>query len=294
MEHPLVSIIIPSYNSSKVVLDAIDSAISQTYENIEVIVVNDGSTDDTLSKLSALSIPNLFVISQENGGLCSARNTGWRNCHGEYVKFLDADDELLPDAITQEMTAIKDFASKDLSVAKYIMNGGKDRLSWQGGLYYILQTLLLFPIGVLQEIGGYDENMRFEEDTEMTFRLLSRGYNLIPIDVVSYNYRNGINEGSITSKPRKYDTLIYFYRKYEHNHFQFISDKEYNRFFIIFLFDCTRPIDNPSAYYYWLRKRMPYKVHPACFLYSRLKGYIVWYFSYFFSYNKVVNFISIL
>lgn len=89
---PLVSVIIPAYNAGKYIEMAVNSALNQSYPNIEVVVINDGSTDDTLDVLSRF--PNIVLISTENKGVSNARNMGIEASKGEYISFLDADDEL--------------------------------------------------------------------------------------------------------------------------------------------------------------------------------------------------------
>ena len=101
---PLVSVVIPSYNHAHFVGDAIRSVLSQDYEPIEVIVVNDGSTDDTAAVVAAF--PGVRHVAQENRGLANARNTGLALCRGELVVFLDADDRLLPGAIRTGVAAM--------------------------------------------------------------------------------------------------------------------------------------------------------------------------------------------
>ena len=83
-EQPLVSVIIPTYNCSKYILNAIESVLSQTYKNIELIVVDDGSTDDT-QKIIEPYLKNIFYIFQENGGLANARNRGIMEAKGKYM-----------------------------------------------------------------------------------------------------------------------------------------------------------------------------------------------------------------
>jgi glycosyltransferase involved in cell wall biosynthesis len=94
---PLVSVVIPCYNHGKYLREAVESVQRQTYPAIEVIVVDDGSTDDT--KAVAGSIGNVTYVYQENQGLSAARNTGIRHSQGELLVFLDADDWLYPDAL---------------------------------------------------------------------------------------------------------------------------------------------------------------------------------------------------
>ena len=88
----LVSVIIPTYNSKDIICDAIDCALAQTYEDIEIIVVDDGSTDGTENVLKQKYPTQIRYIGKPNGGPASARNLGIRNCRGEFLAFLDADD----------------------------------------------------------------------------------------------------------------------------------------------------------------------------------------------------------
>lgn len=97
---PLVSIIIPSYQSSEFVSNAIKSCLSQTYKNIEIIVIDDGSTDNTRNILSSyIDAKKINYIYQNNKGLSAARNTGLRTARGEYIQFLDSDDIMKPEKI---------------------------------------------------------------------------------------------------------------------------------------------------------------------------------------------------
>ena len=94
---PVVSIVIPCYNQGRFLRDAIDSALQQTYPSIEVIVVNDGSTDNTASVIPVNAA--VHHLEQRNRGAAVARNAGFRESRGDYIIFLDADDRLLPHAV---------------------------------------------------------------------------------------------------------------------------------------------------------------------------------------------------
>lgn len=95
---PLVSIVIPSYNCAQYLPECIDSCLAQTYPNIEIIVVDDGSTDNTKTVLQPY-LGKVVYFFQENGGLAEARNTGQRIARGEYIAWLDADDIAHPERI---------------------------------------------------------------------------------------------------------------------------------------------------------------------------------------------------
>ena len=101
MALPLVSIITPVYNGEKYLLEAIESALAQTYKNFELLIVNDGSTDNSKSIISAyLSNPKIRYFEQQNAGVAAARNLALRYANGKYIGFLDQDDLWLPDKLS--------------------------------------------------------------------------------------------------------------------------------------------------------------------------------------------------
>jgi glycosyltransferase involved in cell wall biosynthesis len=89
---PLVTVVIPTYNRSSMVREAVQNVLSQTLEDFELIVVDDGSKDDTASVIRAITDPRIKYLYKENGGLSTARNLGWDNASGDYLCFLDDDD----------------------------------------------------------------------------------------------------------------------------------------------------------------------------------------------------------
>lgn len=110
------SVIIPAYNAERFICRAIDSALHQTEKNIEVIIVNDGSTDKTEEKCSIYqNNERVHYFSQENGGPASARNHGLRMAQGEFVAFLDADDCLAPEMI-ERMIAVAETEKADIMI----------------------------------------------------------------------------------------------------------------------------------------------------------------------------------
>src|SRR3954454_11041164 len=99
-----VSIVIPCHNQARFLAEAIDSALEQTHPPAEVIVVDDGSTDGTRAVVAGR--PDVTYIAQANAGLGAARNTGWRAAGGACVVFLDADDRLLPHALSAGLACL--------------------------------------------------------------------------------------------------------------------------------------------------------------------------------------------
>jgi glycosyltransferase involved in cell wall biosynthesis len=110
---PLVSVIIPTHNRETVLPRALQSALGQTYRNLEIVVVDDASTDRTRELLRAIPDRRLRLLEhQERRGASAARNTGLRSCQGEYVSFLDSDDEWLPHKLETQITAMQEKNQK--------------------------------------------------------------------------------------------------------------------------------------------------------------------------------------
>ncbi|MBK6510381.1 MAG: glycosyltransferase family 2 protein [Haliea sp.] len=103
MHNPLISVIIPSYNCGKYLVEAIESVLSQDYPRIELIVIDDGSTDDSQQLLRAY-VDRLTYKSQPNAGIAAARNAGFKLATADFVAFLDADDIFTPGRLRLQMS----------------------------------------------------------------------------------------------------------------------------------------------------------------------------------------------
>ncbi len=106
MQKPLVSIIIPSYNAEKFIYNTILSALNQSWENTEIILVDDGSTDNTLSVVKSIRSEKIKILTQENKGASSARNQGLKYAKGDFIQWLDADDILDKYKIERQLKVI--------------------------------------------------------------------------------------------------------------------------------------------------------------------------------------------
>lgn len=106
----MISVIIPLYNKESIIERSLQSVLSQDYDDFEIVVVNDGSTDRSAEIVKSLTDPRVHLIEQENGGPSKARNTGVKHAKGDWIVFLDADDELLPGALKRFRCAIEDIS----------------------------------------------------------------------------------------------------------------------------------------------------------------------------------------
>jgi glycosyltransferase involved in cell wall biosynthesis len=111
---PLVSILIPAYNSQPWIAATLRSALAQTWEQKEIIVVDDGSTDDTLKIAQSFASPTVQAVSQKNQGASAARNHAYALSRGSYIQWLDADDLLGPEKIAMQMRAIENGAGPEI------------------------------------------------------------------------------------------------------------------------------------------------------------------------------------
>lgn len=111
-KQPLVSILIPAYNAQEWIADTLHSALAQTWERIEIIVVDDGSTDRTVAIAQQFESNCVRVVTQKNQGAAAARNTAFALSRGDYIQWLDADDVLAPDKIARQMEAIGEHGSR--------------------------------------------------------------------------------------------------------------------------------------------------------------------------------------
>lgn len=105
----MISIIIPLYNKGEHITSALRSVLNQTYQDFEIIIVNDGSTDKSVEEVNKIDDPRIRLINQPNAGVSAARNRGIKEAHGEFIAFLDADDEWDSDYLASQFTLTKHF-----------------------------------------------------------------------------------------------------------------------------------------------------------------------------------------
>lgn len=123
----MISIIIPLYNKEQIIEKSLKSVLSQDYDDFEVVIVNDGSTDRSAEIVKTIDDSRIRLIEQENGGPSKARNTGVENAQGDWVVFLDADDEFLPGALRYYQCLIELKSGYDLFACPFFTYNGKER-----------------------------------------------------------------------------------------------------------------------------------------------------------------------
>ena len=232
---PLISVVIPVYNRRTFVVKAVESVLAQDYQNKEVVVVDDGSTDGTYEKLKELK-DTISLYKQDNKGQYFARNLGWRACKGDYVIFLDSDDVLEPDAISILWAALSQAEKIDptwgVSYGKTLTcdaNLNEIKSKRKHNKYYSGDILLWFLFGgflrpcgwlvrksILEEIGGFKEDVRPNWDRVLLCLIASR-YRFVFVDKLVGRYRRHKEGRASEDKKAKLKQgtkyLDYFFRE---------------------------------------------------------------------------------
>ena len=232
MQKDLVSVIVPAYKAEKFLPTTLESILNQTYENLEVIVVDDGSPES----LEPIVVPymkkdnRVKFYRKENGGVSSARNFGFEKSKGEYIVFFDADDIMLPENIEKKVNKLKEYPEEygfAYSAVEVIdANGNRTGIIKEGkeGDMFLGEILweytiparcanILYRRSAINKIGLFDLNLSTAADQEMAFRL-TKHYKGVYIPEVLILYRvHGSNMHSNIDVMEK-DSL-YVYKKAE-------------------------------------------------------------------------------
>jgi glycosyltransferase involved in cell wall biosynthesis len=184
---PLISVIIPTYNHAHYLGEAIESALDQPGMATEVLVVDDGSTDDPAAV--AARFPDVRLVSQANGGLAAARNTGWRNSGGAFLVFLDADDRILPGALAANLQPMEKHPRCAFGYGRYRFMGPDGTLRREAAFGNIgidpfntflrgnavgMHATVMYRRQAFEESGGFDPTLRACEDYDLYLRLARR------------------------------------------------------------------------------------------------------------------------
>ncbi|AWV99995.1 glycosyltransferase family 2 protein [Arcticibacterium luteifluviistationis] len=195
---PKVSVIIPLFNGEKYIEEAINSVLRQSFRDLELIIVDNGSTDG--SRLIADKFEDkikLFIESKK--GVATARNLGIKHAQGEYIAFLDQDDYFLPTAIEQLYDVINQ--SEHLAVmgkTHYLFETQASRKRWpqineEGILFSTLLGACVFKKELFEKLGYLLENPEISDDVEWFYRLDQKGIEIQKVDSVTLTYRQHDN-----------------------------------------------------------------------------------------------------
>lgn len=275
---PKVSIVIPAYNASNYIRQAIDSAINQTYKNIEIIVVNDGSTDNGKTEEICLSYGNkIRYYKKENGGVSSALNLGISVMTGEYFAWLSHDDLYYPSNIYEHIRCLEhnrsgklitftnfniidensnimlpETISSNLFCFDYKINQTKPEYSLLQG--EINGGSVVIPKEAFEKCGLFNENLRISQEREMWFRLIQGGYTFynIPLETTAIRFHSNqvTNTNNTTEKETNKKRLeiiealdLEVKEKLEHSEYDFYTNMK-NFYYLSGIKEMEKEMDN--------------------------------------------------
>ncbi len=208
MDSPLVSIIIPTYNGRKYLREAIASAVEQTWSPLQVIVVDDGSTDDSAE--IARSFEGVAVIQKANGGVASARNVGIGAANGDYLAFLDHDDVQHPQKTARQMRVLTQTPTAGFALChkRYVIEGEAPK--WFRGpqdgtpVPGFVPSCWLVRRSTFESVGVFDERFSNGPDYDWLARAKDLGieYEMVPDVLVDYRVHGDNESGNATAVKR--------------------------------------------------------------------------------------------
>ncbi|WP_439883017.1 glycosyltransferase family 2 protein [Pontibacter sp. MBLB2868] len=243
--YPKVSVIIPVYNSQNVLAASIKSVLLQTYPNIEMIIVDDSSTDQSYAIAKTFESERCKIIRQKNAGAAVARNTGLEHATGKYIQFLDVDDFLSKEKIEKQILVLEQNPGK-VAVCNYIEFFSEEELSAKsvrsdqsefifssdnpaeflinlyggnGQPHFIQTNSWLLPRTLVEEVGGWRRFRCPDDDGEFFARLILASKGVVYVPGVFNYYRRTINKVSLSSNTnRKYLQNSLLSIDLKHNH----------------------------------------------------------------------------
>jgi len=212
---PLVSVVLPTFNRASTLVPAVRSVLSQTFRDLEIVIVDDGSEDDTAEVVRRLEDPRIrYLAHGNNRGASAARNSGIARCRGSFVAFQDSDDEWLPDKLESQLARLDSSTPRKAGAycayARVFPDGREQRFpgrtppSGPGELHrallrrnFIGTPTLLLERGCIERAGGFDGRLPRFQDWELLIRL-TRSNELAYVDrvlVKAYGSNDGITAG---------------------------------------------------------------------------------------------------
>lgn len=207
-----ISVIIPTYNAERTILETIESVQQQTFCDFELIVINDGSTDRTLELLATVQDPRLKVFSYENGGLPVARNRGIARSTGEFIAFLDADDLWTPDKLELQLAALQQHSNAGVVYSWTLFMDEKgesfyadEPIHFEGNVLTQLLMKNFIASGsnamvrrqAIESVGEFDPTLKSCEDWDYWLRLAVH-WSFVLVPKAQIFYRQSV--GAMSSK----------------------------------------------------------------------------------------------
>lgn len=195
--HPLISVVIPAFNAEKYLEEALESIIKQNYGLLEIILIDDGSTDKT-AKIAQNFLNNITYIYQENSGPAVARNKGIKIAKGEYITFLDADDLWPSTTLKNQLKFLQKYPDSEIVLGRtQFIKYDSDKLLFEKigePRFFLNLGSAIYHKSVFEQVGLLDENLTYSEDIDWFNRAREQNIKII-----------------------KHQEIVLFYRQHEHN-----------------------------------------------------------------------------
>ena len=216
-----ISVIIPVFNGEKTIQETIDSILNQTFQNIELIIINDGSTDSTVQIINNISDSRIKLFSYANGGLSTSRNRGISLAQGEYISFIDADDLWTPDKLESQWQALQENPQADVAYSwtdyidessNFLKSGRRIKANGDAFSKLLLFNFLengsnpLIRQKALEKVGDFDRSICTAGDKDMWLRLAAN-YNFVCVEKPQILYRISTNSMSTNLKRQEAASL---------------------------------------------------------------------------------------
>ncbi len=213
-----ISVIIPVFNGEKTIKETIDSILNQTFKSIELIIIDDGSTDSTVEIIENISDSRIKLFYYPNGGLSTSRNRGISLAQGEYISFIDADDLWTPDKLESQWQALQENPQADVAYSwtdyidessNFLKSGRRIKANGDAFSKLLLFNFLengsnpLIRQKALEKVGVFDESLTAAEDKDMWLRLAAN-YEFVCVEKPQILYR--ISTNSMSSNLKRQET----------------------------------------------------------------------------------------
>lgn len=241
-----VSVIIPAYNSSNTILSTLNSLKLQTYKEFEIIVVDDGSKDNTSYIVTRFSIENPLIqiklLKKKNEGVSIARNLGMKVAHGDFIALLDSDDEWLPNKLMRQIEILESNAKIDFlgtcrngEILKWFLFKKITpliQISFKNSLFknYFATPTVIFKRGILQDVGFFNETQSYCEDSQYFSRICySKECFLLNESLVitgggKFHYgQSGLSSNIYEMEKGELSNLYFFFKLKYINFFEYFS-----------------------------------------------------------------------
>lgn len=225
------TIVIPLYNKQKSVINTLLSVLNQTYQSFEVLVIDDGSTDESVNRVRSLNSNIIQIIQKPNGGVCSARNAGIQIAKNDYIAFLDADDIWSPDYLEKQVKSITDFNDAAMwgqnfapirdSKRELLLTGLPEGYRGYITDYFKMKRVsdlfcsssVVVKKDVFDKVGFFDERIKYSEDLDMWYRIILN-FPVVFSDEILVNYNHDSENRALRKRIRLKDFLPYYVSKY--------------------------------------------------------------------------------